>query len=146
MQRLITLTAGLALGLVSLTACGSDSKSGAGGTDAFCAKIKAYAAATDITAPSGADSLKTTYTSLQAMVHDMQKSAPAEVKKDIDLMATSTDSIVAIFEKYNWDETALNASSEVADLFATLNSPETDAAQQRLNDYSAKTCDVTIGS
>lgn len=153
MQRSFILGLGFGLSLVAgtLTACGSDS--GGSSAASYCSRIQAFEDKGDSLdvlfagdeAPTNED-MKQAYTTMQTMVKDMKKGAPKEIEADVALMSSGIDQIVKVFEKYDWDITALVASPDAAELDAIFENAEMDAANDRLDAYSLKECGIKTES
>ena len=171
MRRLTTFAIGIVAATTVLAACGNDKKSGAqsgttspAGTAAaattepasggdYCARIQAYKdtsdsfdsvfASDEVPQPAAVEEA---FTTMQAMVHDLQNGAPAEIKADVDTMATSIDEVVALFSQYNWDLMALSTSPDMAALQEKLDGAEMQAVSDRLDAYSEGTCGIPSDS
>lgn len=153
MRRITTIALGLTLvATTALSACGDGSKSG-GSAASYCDRIKAYKSTADsfdsvfagTEAPTAEDAKKA-FTTMQAMVHDLQSGAPAEIKADVDTMAQTIDSVVSLFAKYDWDLTALGTSADMAALQAQLGGTEMQAVSDRLDAYGETTCGIPAES
>ena len=153
MRRLTTLAIGLTIAATSvLAACGDDS-SKSGSAASYCDRIKAYKDTSDSfdTVFSGnevpkADDVEKAFTTMQSMVHDLQSGAPTEIKADVDTMAATFDSVVALFSQYDWDLMALSTSADMAALQEQLDGEEMQAVTERLDAYSENTCGIPTGS
>lgn len=153
MRRLTTIAIGLTVAATTiLGACGDDS-SKSGSASSYCDRIKDYKTKSDsFDALFGgseipkAEDVKAAYTTMQSMVHDLQDGAPAEIKADVDTMATTVDSIVTIFSKYDWDLMTLSTSEDWAALVEQLDGEEMQAVTDRLDAYSEDTCGIPTGS
>ncbi|MDO9173329.1 MAG: hypothetical protein Q7V62_00905, partial [Actinomycetota bacterium] len=112
MNRSTTLLLGAALATTVLVACGDDSKSGSSDAD-YCARIAAYRAEADgLDAVFESDSpdaaaMEDAFTTMQTMVNDLKDGAPSEIAADVSTMAGAIDSVVTIFDQYDWDFTKL---------------------------------------
>ena len=148
MNRSISLIAGGVLVTTLFVGCGSDSKSGSGGSfKGYCAKVVAYKAKSDelgavFSGTPDAAQMKDAFTTLQKMAHDLGNNAPADIKKDVATEATALDSMVKILAKYDYDFTKLAAAPEFADFSSSLDSGEVKAATDRLEKYSTDTCGI----
>ena len=153
MRRFTTLALGLSLVAITLTACGGDSESSGGSTASYCSRIQAYKDKSDSLdeifggdgAPSS-DDTKRAFTTMQEMANDMRKGAPAEIKADVALVSGGIDDVVKLFEKYDWDVTELFSSSDAEAMQAVLDNAETQAASDRLDKFSSKTCGIETES
>lgn len=154
MRRLTTLTLGAVLAVTTFAACGDDSSSSGGNsTAAYCDRIQAYKdkgdeldvifAGTEV--PKSED-VEKAFTTMQGMVHDLQKGAPSEIKADVDTMAGAIDGVVTLFAKYDWDLMALSASEDMATLQTKLQGADMQAANDRLDEYTSKTCGIDTSS
>lgn len=151
MRRLTTLTLGAVLAATTLAACGDDSSSSSGGN--YCDRIQAYKDKGDELdvifagdqVPSS-DDVEKAFTTMQGMVHDLQKGAPSEIKADVDTMAGAIDGVVTLFAKYDWDLMALSASEDMATLQTELQGADMQAANDRLDEYTSKTCGIEPSS
>ena len=130
-----------------LGACGDDKKSSGGSSDAaYCTMIKAYKTKSDemgsFMDSGDAKSLKTAFTTMQSMIHDLDKKAPSKLAADVHTMTGAVDKIVAIFAKYDWDVQKLAAAPDAAELSTTMNTPEVSSASERLDAYSTDVCKI----
>ncbi|MDP2289684.1 MAG: hypothetical protein Q8M22_00755 [Actinomycetota bacterium] len=147
MKRSTTLLLGAALATTVLVACGDDSDSGSSDGD-YCARIAAYRAEADgLDAVFESDSpdaaaMEDAFTTMQTMVNDLKDGAPSEIADDVSTMAGAIDSVVAIFDQYDWDFMQLAAAPEFAQLQEDLAGPEMQAASDRLTEYSETTCGI----
>ena len=129
-----------------LVGCGDDAKSGTS-TTAYCGKIAAYKAKSDeldavFTGTPDADAVKTAFTTMQSMVHDLNNNAPTEIKGDVATMSGAIDNVVKIFSQYDWDFVALASAPEFATLQTDLAGADMTAASDRLEKYSSETCGI----
>lgn len=153
MRRITTIALGLTLvATTALSACGDDS-SKSGSAASYCDRIKAYKSTADSfdsvfdgTEAPKADDVKKAFTTMQTMVHDLQNGAPADIKADVDTMASTMDSVVTLFAKYDWDLTALSTSADMAALQEQLGGTEMQAVTERLDAYGETTCGIPPGS
>ncbi|HQZ35867.1 MAG TPA: hypothetical protein PK020_15685 [Ilumatobacteraceae bacterium] len=146
MNRSISLIAGAVLAATLFVGCGDDAKSGTS-TAAYCGKIAAYKAKSDeldvvFTGTPDADAVKTAFTTMQSMVHDLNKGAPAEIKTDVATMSGAIDNVVKIFSQYDWDFVKLASAPEFATLQSDLAGADMTAASDRLEKYSSETCGI----
>lgn len=149
MRRITTIALGLTLvATTALAACGDDSSSG-GSAASYCDRIKAYKTTSDSfdSVFSGnevpkAEDVEKAFTTMQTMVNDLKEGAPAEIKADVDTMATTIDSVVTLFAKYEWDLMAISASPDMAALQEQLGGEEMNAVSDRLDAYSENTCGI----
>lgn len=146
MKRFTTLALGAALAATMFASCGDDSKSGSSEAS-YCSRIKAYKAKSDeldavFTGTPDSAKVKEAFTTMQAMLHDLNNGVPAEIKADVATQTEGVDSVVAIFSKYDWDFTALASAPEFADLQDDLAGTDMQASSDRLRAYSEATCGI----
>lgn len=146
MKRSIALIASGLLATTVFAGCGDDAKSGSGdSTDAYCARIAAYREKSDeldsvFTGTPDPAKVEAAFTTMQAMINDLQTGAPAEIKADVTTMSTAIDSVVEIFAQYDWDLVALASAPEFVELQETLSGTEMTASSDRLEAFSTNTC------
>lgn len=147
MKRSTTLALGAVLAATLFAGCGSDSKS-ASSDAAYCERIKAYKAKADEldsvfdTATPDPAKIEEAFTTMQSMLHDLNKDVPAEIKADVAAQIAGVDGVVEIFSKYDWDLTALAAAPEFAQLQEDLSGDDMQASGDHLREYSEKTCGI----
>ena len=151
MKRITTLVLGAVAGAPILGACGDDSDGGGAVSDKeFCGMIQDYKDKADsfdsAFTQDDPKAVEEAFTTMQGVLHDLEKAAPADVKKDLDTMVTVIDRMIAIFDKYDWDFTKLAMAPEFEELSADLDSEEMSAASDRLDTYSKDTCGIDTGS
>lgn len=119
----------------------------------YCSKLKAYRIKRDemgsIIMNSGdATATKNAFATEQSMLHDLDKNAPTEIAADVHTMTSALDTIIAIFDKYDWDTQALATAPENAEMTSTMDNA--DAAATRVDTYMTDVCgippDTTTGS
>lgn len=81
------------------------------------------------------------------ILRELERKAPAEIKGDVSKLTEGFLVLAKVFERYDFDaekvftaastDTALEAELEV------LNSPEFEAANQRLDQYTSEVCGIT---
>lgn len=150
MQRTTTLLIGALATVTMLGACGDDSGGGAVSEKAFCGMIQDYkdkANSFDSAFTSNdPKEIETAFTTMQGVLHDLDDAAPSDVKKDLDVMLSTVDRMISIFDKYDWDFTKLATAPEFEELSADLDSQEMSDASDRLDAYSKDTCGIDTGS
>lgn len=109
--------------------------SGRGSGD-FCAKARDYEAKF---AKIGQDpsKFKSEWKNLRTAIDDIASEAPREIKADVDVVRKNFDDITTLYEKYDYDFSKIPQEEAKA-----LQSPEGDAANQRLNDYMEQVCKI----
>jgi len=152
MRRFTIIALAAVLAASTFTACGDDSSSGSG-PDAYCARIQAYKDKSDsLDVVFAGDELpdpaklKDAFTTMQTMIHDLEKGAPSEIAADVAKQGAAIDSVVAIFDKYDWDLMALAASPDMAEMQTQMTGEEMTAASDRLEAYSTNTCGIESSS
>lgn len=152
MRRFTTIALGTVLAAATFTACGDDSSSSSDSGD-YCARIQAYKDKSDsldviFAGDEAPDSgkAKDAFTTMQTMIHDLEKGAPSEIAADVKTMGSAIDAVVTIFDKYDWDFVALSTSTDMADLQTQLSGDEMSGASERLEAYSKTTCGIETGS
>jgi len=149
-KRSTTLLLGALAATALLGACGDDKKSGGSSDAAYCAQIKDYRATSDaldstFENPTSA-SVETAFTTMQGMIHELDKNPPAAISADVHTMTAAVDRIVAIFEQYDWDLVALQTAPEYAELQQQLTGEEFSGASDRLEAYSMDVCGLPADS
>jgi len=144
-KRSTTLLLGAFAATALLGACGDDKKSGGGSSDAaYCAQIKEYRDTSDsldaVFDDPDSEGVKNAFTTMQGMIHDLDKNPPAKIAKDVHTMTSAVDRIVAIFEQYEWDFVALSTAPEFAELQEQLGGEEFTTAGDNLEAYSVDVC------
>ncbi len=148
MNRSISLIAGAVLATTLFVGCGDDAKSSSGSsTAAYCGKIAAYKAKSDeldsvFTGTPDSAAVEDAFTTMQSMVNDLNKNAPAEIKTDVATMSGAIDNVVKIFSQYDWDFVKLASAPEFATLQSDLAGADMTAASARLEKYSSETCGI----
>ncbi|MDO8390919.1 MAG: hypothetical protein Q7V57_10550 [Actinomycetota bacterium] len=150
-KRSTTLLLGAFAATALLGACSDDKKSSGGSSDAaYCAQIKDYKTTADsldsVFDNPDSDGVKTAFTTMQAMIHDLDKNPPAKIASDVHAMTTAVDRIVAIFEQYDWDIIALSTAPEFAELSAELDGEAFTTASDNLEAYSVDVCGLPADS
>lgn len=135
-----------------LGACSDDKKSSGGGTSdaAYCAQIAGYKAKADEldAVMSGTDSaaIKDAFTTMQGMLHDLDKNPPASIAEDVHLMTDTADKMIDIFSKYDWDFTKLATAPEFEELSTLMNDEKYSTANDHLDTYTSETCGLDTSS
>jgi hypothetical protein len=166
----------LASAAVALAACGGGSTSGGATTTVAAAGTTAAAAAgASTTAPnfsgagsgdlcsyakqvvnsnlansltSGSSNMKDTFSKLDDVFKQIQSKAPAEIKADVNTLASGLQKIEAVYAKYGYDITKLEAAAKsdpqsFQSLTSTLDDPSYQAASDRVDAYFSKVCGIS---
>lgn len=153
MRRLAIIGSSLVLAGTVLAACGGDDKAGGSSTEAYCERVKAYKAETEAfdkvfesdDVPT-ADVMKQAFTTAQKGAKDLLKGVPSEIKADATLVSKGMDEMVALFEKHDWDIMALAASDDLEAFNTLIEDTDIEAASDRLDEFSEKTCGIPAES
>jgi len=151
-MRRMVLSIGLAAAL-TLTACGgggddddaapapttSSSTTALVGNDQagtpFCALARTYTErfATLLTVANDPVKLRAATTDAEAAIRQAQAQAPAEIKRDVSVVATTAGQLLAALQKNNFD---LSRTSEVT----KLQEPAFQASLAKMNSYARAHC------
>lgn len=151
-KRSTTLLLGVFAASALLGACGDDKKSGGGATSdaAYCKKIESYKAKADeldsVMQGSDPAAIKGAFTTMQGMIHDLDKKPPASIAADVHTMTDAVDKIVTIFEKYDWDFNKLATAPEAADLSTIMDNDAVNTASDNLDTYTSDVCGLDTSS
>ncbi len=140
----LTATVGLFVG-----ACGSESKSGSGGD--FCTLARAYDADQEATndifnGTLDAAGIKKAYEDVASKIGAMVSAAPAEIKKDAQVLQTGLGTFNDVLKSVDYDIAKLAADPEAAAKLAVFDSPEFNAASDNLDKYLSDTCGIDTSS
>lgn len=104
----------------------------------FCALAKTYAANQASVAGGAAPQLKAAAQDARTAITQAVTLAPAEIKPDVQVVATAFSSVVAELEKVNYDTTKLTPAA-----FAPLSTKEFQAAATRFTAYGRAVCGLS---
>ena len=147
MKRSIAIAAGLAATL-ALVACGDDDEGGSGSGNDYCTLIVSFQEKSDAVDASLSSSdpdptdVEEAMNAVKPMIAQLQSAAPAEIKADVETMASATLRMIDIFEQYDYDFMALSTAPELSEIEDLTNNAEIEAASERLNDYEETTCGI----
>jgi|CXWK01.1.fsa_nt_gi hypothetical protein len=148
MKRSIAIAAGLAATL-ALVACGDDDEGGSGSANDYCTLIVSFQEKSEVvddvlsSSDSSPADVEDAMNAVKPMVAQLQSAAPAEIKADVETMASATLRMIEIFEQYEYDFMALSTAPELAEIEELTSSAEVEAASERLNDYEETTCGIS---
>lgn len=145
----------LVVSILALTGCGGDGgddgDTGGGaaagrddtdfsgsGSDDFCDLAESYMEQFDDAGGSGGD-IEAEYQELVAAIDDLASEAPGEIKADVEVVNGAFKRMVAILEKYDYDFTKIPEDEAEA---ASVDSPEVEAASDRVEAYFEKVCGI----
>lgn len=104
----------------------------------FCALARTYTERFGkVSATPSASELRTLAREGQSAITQAANAAPAEIKKDVDLIAAGFSGLVAELEKVNYDAARLPPTA-----LTPLSSPEFTQATTRFNAYIRNVCGV----
>lgn len=147
MRRSIAIAAGLAAAL-ALVACGDDDEAGSGSSSDYCTLIVSIYEKFDVidatlsSSDSSPADAEAAINDVKSMIAQLRSAAPAEIKADVEAMATATLRMFEILAEYDYDEMVTDTAPESAEMLELFNSAEYEAASERLNDYEDATCDI----
>ncbi len=83
---------------------------------------------------------------VKAIIAELRSAAPAEIKADVETVATASLRMFEILAEYDYDETVTATAPEGAEILELFNSAEFEAASDRLSDYEDTTCGLATES
>jgi hypothetical protein len=105
----------------------------------FCALARTYNERfSKVSANPTAAELRTVTREGQTAINQAVNAAPAEIKKDVEVIAAAFSGLLAEMEKVNFEVTRLPPTA-----FASLSAPEFTQATTRFNSYVRTVCGVT---
>lgn len=105
----------------------------------FCGLARTYNERfSKVSATPTAAELRTVTREGQAAITQAVNAAPAEIKKDVEVIAAAFNGLLAEMEKVNFDVTKLPPTA-----FSSLSAPEFTQATTRFNSYVRTVCGVT---
>ena len=107
------------------------------GSDAFCRQIRTYAEGSRRLGEAANASVRTVFSDAARAVNESIALAPAEIKRDIEIVAEAFTTLVRELETVNYDFTRLPPA--VALRFM---SPELQSASTRVEAYARNVCGV----
>ena len=144
-KRLTTLVIGTFAATALLGACGDDKKSSS--TADYCARITKFKTDADTYnmdfTSATPEELETGFNAMLNALKDLPNGAPASIAADVKTEVAATEAMVAIFASYGWDGTATMSDADNQKLQGLMTDPELEAANTRLDDYYANTCEST---
>ncbi len=108
--------------------------------DPFCAPAEALGEGFDEIAPGGdnTDALREQFAQAREAIEQAQAEAPAEVQDDIAVLAAGYEEFISALEAVDYDFEQISLSALTA-----LDTPEMEAASQRLDAYRSEVCAET---
>lgn len=153
--------------LAPLAACGSSKAStsesassaaapettaaSSGGSDAaYCEKVKQYKAEADASEPAlqtnDPAKIRDAFESTLGAVKDLDKDAPSAIAADVHTVRLLADKLVSTLKKYDYDIAKVSASPEFATLAKEMDSPDLNAANDRLDKWGQDVCGIAPDS
>lgn len=159
-KRITTIVIAAVTATALLAACGDDDKKSSSGddsdttaaaggeNDAYCARLESFELATDSLDSTFAnptpESMRTAFEAVEPLLESVASNAPAEIEADVTALSDPLAQMIALFRSYDWDFDAASMDPEYATLGAQLDSPESDAAEARVNAWALDTCGLDM--
>lgn len=144
-HRGVRFTAAIAAGALVLAACGGDDSGSGGGGSAsdWCSLARAFSEQDDVFGDEDmpdAGSMREGMREAVRAVEQLERVAPGEIRDDVRLMASGMKQLNDALAKVDYNFFALLTDPEAAAALEALDSPDLEAASERIDAYTLREC------
>jgi hypothetical protein len=127
------------------SACGGGGGSAAG----FCDEVEALdnfdpLANVDLTADDPGAAMTEAFASMDDALGNLADAAPSEIKADVETIQSGISTLVTALEDADGDFFTLASDPAFAEQMEALDSPDFNAAAQRIEEYTSTECGIEL--
>lgn len=134
----------------SATTAAASGDAAGGDEAAYCEKVKQYKAEADASEPAlktnDPAKIREAFESTLGAVKDLDKDAPSAIAADVHTVRLLADKLVSTLKKYDYDLEKVSASPEFTSLSTEMDSPDLQAANDRLDKWGQDVCGIAPDS